>query len=598
MEKIVKKAYIYNRVSRKKQAVEGKGLQRQEDKAIEFIDNLNKQELPYKYEIVNKIIYDNVSAYSGANTDPNAGLGGFLAAAEDGEVDEGSLFVIETVDRVSRLDPEEAKLLFSQFKKCKIDIAIVKYGVTIEHDKKLDMGVDIFLTAIMHLAHIESEQKSKRIRATFDLKRQLEKEGGVRRTTICPAWLQPTKDKKAFETKGDFFKTIQFIFKRKLEKVGAQRICVELNNKGIPSFTTIEKGGETVPRPWSKGMVEKYLKMRQVTGEFQPKTTSHDASGKREDIPLGDPIEEYYPVIVSKDDFNRAQNSFRKLKAGRVAKNFSNLFAYITKCPTCGGTLTYNKSARAQPKFRCRNHNESNGCSQENINYAPVEEAMVKGLVGLDYSKLQGKSFEALMSEIDTLEFKRSQEQEVLTKLESFLSSTKNLERMSTLNKQVEDKYKVIGEINAKINEKIKLKGNYDLSLLSNIKLVEKEDRERYNLFIRQFVEYIVPDKNSVAVRFKTNKKNINFYYGKDNKFSDDNTKKVKELISGTYKRFHVDMKTDYYIQHSIVLTPPEDTTDLLTFIKYKFDVDRIIAQNPDEYAWLYEHQNEENHMD
>lgn len=597
MEKIVKKAYIYSRVSRKKQAVEGKGLQRQEDKAVEFIENLNKQELPYKYEIVDKIISDKVSAYSGANTDANAGLGGFLAAAKDGKIDEGSLFVIETVDRVSRLDPEEAKLLFRQFKKCKIDIAIVKYGVTIEHDKKLDMGIDIFLTAIMHLAYIESEQKSKRIRATFDLKRQLEKEGGVRRTTVCPAWLQPTKDRKAFETKGDFYKTIQFIFKRKLEKIGAQRICVELNNKGIPSFTTIEKGGETVPRPWSKGMVEKYLKMRQVTGEFQPKTTSHDASGKREDTPLGDPIEKYYPVIVSKDDFNKAQNSFRKLKAGRVANNFSNLFAYITKCPTCGGTLTYNKSARAQRKFRCRNHNESNGCNQANINYDPVEEAMVKGLVGLDYSKLQGKSFEALMSEIDTLEFERSQEQKVLTKLESFLSSTENLERMSTLNKQIEDKYKVIGEINTKINEKIKLKGNYDLSLLNNIKLVEKEDRERYNLFIRQFVEYIVPDENSVAVRFKAHKKDIRFYYGKDIKSSDDTTNKVKELVSGTYKRFHRDMKTNYYGQHSVVLTPPEDKIDLLTFIKYKFDVERIIAKNPDEYAWLYEHQNEDNHI-
>ena len=91
MKTILKKAYLYGRVSNTIQASDGHGLDRQVEAAKKFLEG-------YPEYIVDEteIIRDaGISAYSGANIADSAGLGGFMSAVREGRVERGSLLVLE-----------------------------------------------------------------------------------------------------------------------------------------------------------------------------------------------------------------------------------------------------------------------------------------------------------------------------------------------------------------------------------------------------------------------------------------------------------------------------------------------------------------------
>ena len=63
---------------------------------------------------------------------------------------------------------------------------------------------------------------------------------------------------------------------------------------------------------------------------------------KRE--PVGDPIKDYFPAIISRDLFFRVQTRLKKKKkqgGGRMGQ-VKNLFTKIIWCPYCGGVMRYN----------------------------------------------------------------------------------------------------------------------------------------------------------------------------------------------------------------------------------------------------------------
>ena len=166
-----------------------------------------------------------------------------------------SLLVEENVDRLSRLPTDQTRDIFKKLKELKIDVAVVRFGLVIQHEDDADLTSDLILTVAMHLAHLESLQKSQRILASFDKKRKEEKQGGAKRTSVCPSWMKLSEDNKSFELIPDATDTIRLIFKLRIEGKGSHLICKMLNEQNTPR---IAKGSD---KPWSKRMVEKYLKM-------------------------------------------------------------------------------------------------------------------------------------------------------------------------------------------------------------------------------------------------------------------------------------------------------------------------------------------------
>jgi DNA invertase Pin-like site-specific DNA recombinase len=230
-----------------------------------------------------------LSAYHGMHKEKGA-LGLLLELIEKREVPQGSVLLIESLDRLSREKVSDALYLF---------LGILKKGIRIvtlvdqkEYDKDSDAGQIMHSLGIMTRAYDESATKSKRLKSAWDDKRsELNKK---KLTAISPAWLRLNRDNQQFEKIPDRCKLIARIYKLYLDGNGINKITWILNTDKIPSWRS--KTG------WHRSYIQKILHNRAVLGEFQPHTLN-----RRQRVPCGEPVMTYYPQIISKEIFDRAQ---------------------------------------------------------------------------------------------------------------------------------------------------------------------------------------------------------------------------------------------------------------------------------------------------
>jgi hypothetical protein len=101
---------------------------------------------------------------------------------------------------------------------------------------------------------------------------------------------------------------VKRIFRLSTDGVGTYSIVKTLNRDGIPPF------GRS--NGWNESYIEKIVKNRAVLGEYQPHAV---IDGKRR--PVGDPVQGYYPAVVSEDEFYAAQAA-RRARACHSACKF------------------------------------------------------------------------------------------------------------------------------------------------------------------------------------------------------------------------------------------------------------------------------------
>jgi DNA invertase Pin-like site-specific DNA recombinase len=338
------KAYSYIRMSTQIQ-LKGDSLNRQLRSSREYA----KQ---HKLEL-DELTFDiGISAFKGKNIEEGT-LGKFLKMIQDGEIEDGSYLLVESLDRLSRNDVLTALTLFT---------SIINAGITIvtladnkvyskETIKKNYTELIISLT-IMSRAHEESLQKSQRISKAWESKRNdLDHR---KMTSKCPAWLRLPKDKKEFEIIKDRAELIRQIYSDSCNGMGNFAIARRLNERKIKSWGR-SKG-------WQSSYIQRILNNRAVLGEFQPHKLIEN---KR--IPIGEPIKTYYPKIIDEDQFYEVKEGKknRNIGGGRKGINLSNLFTRIAKCGYCGSSMHFiNKGSR--PKggryLVCDKANRKLGC--------------------------------------------------------------------------------------------------------------------------------------------------------------------------------------------------------------------------------------------
>lgn len=499
-------AYVYSRVSKVIQATEGQGIARQIDRAYQFIDGINHQRskdgLPI-YKIVDELIVDKgLSAYVGANTSGNAGLGAFLQAVRAREIPAGSLLVVEAVDRISRLEPNQSRKIFMELADYKIDVAITKYNIVVRHNETNAIANDILLTAAFHLAHLESLQKSERINATFDRKRKAEGEGGEKRTSICPGWMKLSDCKTKFVLKQPEASVLKRIFSMKLELgIGSNRIAQILNSKGVSSFT----GGE-----WYSEIVLKYLKMVQTYGAFQP-TKDEYTSGKRVKVPYGACKENYYPSVVTKDEFDRVQASLRRSTKGQASPKYRNLYSGLTKCVYCGGPLSFSKPNRGKAKLRCRNsiNKQCKLGTVGNFDYQKVETLLLNSFSSIDFRALNNGTPD---DQLQYLEAEIERFSNELDELEKEIDEEQSSRLRKRLSAKFNEKECALDMLIDKRTEVYSLQNVPDKSELLP-ELESLESRAKYNKHISSFVEYIIVAHHCLYIKFKGNLGTIQLNY-------------------------------------------------------------------------------------
>jgi hypothetical protein len=246
------------------------------------------------------------------------------------EIPRRSWLLVESLDRLSREDIEEALAQFLAIIRSGIVIATTSDGQVFRKGK-LDLAKLVISITIMSRAHEESDIKSQRLSDVWEKKRA--NAATTPMTARCPEWLRLEDGK--FKKVDDRVAIVRQIFEWSASRLGKGQILARLNRKTpdqepIPAFRG--KNG------WHESSVAKILANEAVLGIFQPHKR---INGKR--VPLGEPKLNYYPDIISESLYWRARSAIESRKnnaAGRKGRNYSNLFSGIGYCE-CGSTLVY-----------------------------------------------------------------------------------------------------------------------------------------------------------------------------------------------------------------------------------------------------------------
>jgi DNA invertase Pin-like site-specific DNA recombinase len=351
-EKAQRIAFSYIRFSSPEQA-KGDSFRRQSERAQAWAQANG-------YTIVASLEDLGVSGYRGKNAETGK-FGGFLRAAEAGELPKDSVLLVENLDRVSRQAPRKALRQF-------LDVLDFGIGVVTLTDgewytaKSVDddtTGMKLFASLmVMIRANNESRVKGERVAAAWSRKRAAAREKALPLSDRIPGWLIPQRDatgRRTFVENWDRIKIVRRIFEETARGLGRRTIVRGLNKEGEVSFLS-GKG-------WQPSSVIKVIRSRATLGEYQPH--KRDENGRR--VPDGEAIKGYYPTVIDEAlwvEANEAVKVRRKNAAGRPQAEVANLIRGLARC-VCGERMQMlNKGA--PPKggryYVCSAANRDAGC--------------------------------------------------------------------------------------------------------------------------------------------------------------------------------------------------------------------------------------------
>ena len=315
-----KTAYSYVRFSTAEQA-RGDSLRRQPD-------------LSKAYALQNGFTLDEslkpdkgISAFKGKNrTEGN--LAAFLARVKDGTVPPDSALLVESLDRLSREEVEEALYFFLDIVRSGIEIHTLSDNQVYRrgHLKPEQLMLSLF---IMARANEESMRKSDRCRAAWTNKRY-HADGKSAMSARVPAWLKAEKG-KPIEIRPERVKIVRQIVDWASQGIGQYAIADKLIRSKVPAWGPTRNG--RTPR-WTSAYVRDILASRAVLGEYQP-MAKRLVDGKKRRIPDGPLAPDYYPQVIPTSLWQKVQDACRAfakvrfgedLHAGRNKYSNKNLF--------------------------------------------------------------------------------------------------------------------------------------------------------------------------------------------------------------------------------------------------------------------------------
>ncbi len=376
-------AYSYIRFSSPEQA-KGDSLRRQveasrayaEEHGLELDETLTLQDT-------------GISAFKGLHRIKGA-LGEFLRQVKAGAIPRHSVLLVESLDRLSREQIDEALIQFLNIIRAGIKVVTLADNMEYDHQSiNANIGQLVMSLVIMGRAHEESAIKSKRVAEAWKQKRE-KLASGHKLTKLCPAWLRLSEDRSHFEIIPEAAEAVRQIFLLKAEGVGSESIARRLNEQDAwrrPPTSRNPNGG------WRKSYVEKILHSRAVIGEFQPHKMK---DGKR--VPDGAPIDGYFPPIVDQELFNQVQAIFARRAAlpghgGGINGRVANLFGGgLARCARCDSTMVHvNKgpTPKGGEYLQCDNAKRGLGCdSKKLVRYDWLEPLLLHFTRGLNPTML------------------------------------------------------------------------------------------------------------------------------------------------------------------------------------------------------------------
>ncbi|MCW3502074.1 recombinase family protein [Burkholderia cenocepacia] len=351
-------AYSYIRFSTAQQAL-GDSLRRQVELTEQYCDE-------HGLVLARASAYRDlgVSAFRKKNIEAGK-LAEFISAVKSGKVSPGSYLIVEQFDRLSRAEVNVALRLFLDL----VDAGIVVVTLADKKvwDKQSVADVGDLITAIIYMsrANDESERKSDRLSAVWQQKKKRAADGTATRivTSEAPRWLRANTDKTGFDVVPELADSVRRVFEMRINGAGVVAICRRANQERwpLPGKMPVRKLGESDEDfserrknsgQWHQSLVARILKNRAVLGEYQPRRIDSDGTGER--VPVGEPIQGYFPPIIDEATFLSAQATAlrRGVRPGRRDPHARNWLYGLVKCGACGNSLVRkNKTSTKQPGY-------------------------------------------------------------------------------------------------------------------------------------------------------------------------------------------------------------------------------------------------------
>lgn len=357
------KAYSYVRFSSPEQA-RGDSRRRQSRAAMEYAA---KHGLDLVKDADFLFSDFGVSAYRGDNVNRvSSSLGRFYEYVKTGRIEAGSYLLVESLDRLSREQVTEALRRFLDL--LDAGIIVVTFGDGTVYKKSSEPMQLIMSIFHMSRAHSESEWKGKRISEAWQNKQALARLKKKPLGAACPQWLFFDGEKYCVDDLRA--KIVERIFQLTVKGYGQRAIVKTFNAEGVPVFGTPNRNKSGL---WGSSSIAKILGNRAVIGEYQP-TTLKD--GKRQ--LSGDVIADYYPAVISEDQFYAAWDGRVTRKVSKLTKqteNF-NVWSKIAICWKCSSPMHVVNKGRP-PKggkyLRC-SKSAKGMCDNRSIKFDQCEE--------------------------------------------------------------------------------------------------------------------------------------------------------------------------------------------------------------------------------
>lgn len=360
------RAYSYSRVSSGKQTT-GSGLDRQIVLAETWAE---RQGL--KLDSSLQLSDAGKSAYKGKHL--SGALGRFLQLAQSGQIEHGSVLLVEAIDRISRLEPLDGLQ--------DVIFALVRAGirlVTLEDGQEYsretitdDTSKLIVLVVKIGEAHRYGKRLATRVGAAH-LKREKDLQAGVARSVgLLPFWV--SRDAEGQLQLNDRAATVELMFQLSEAGKGGHQIAQALNRSGHLTAQGKHWSGVNVNRIFTKPAVCGELVFR---GKSYP---------------------EFYPQVVSRERYEAAQHR-RAQNPGRrggfaSADQMHWIGQGLTFCAECGGSMgvnsATNRDGTRRTYLRCRKGQDSS-CSSKGWR---IDEATAYLL-----SRLTQKALEVVLGE-------------------------------------------------------------------------------------------------------------------------------------------------------------------------------------------------------
>jgi len=339
-----------------------------------------------------------VSGYHGANAERGS-LADFRYGVQHGDVAPGSYLLIESFDRLSRMDPWDALPIFQE---------IVNAGITIvtlqdnkEWSREAIRGNPwriLESLIVMMRAHEESAIKSMRVASAYERKRERAANGDKSKpfTRMLPGWLFWDRESEQFKVREDRAAIVSAIFSKAIEGWGQHKIAHWLNTQGTRTWGRASQ--------WHRSYVKKILTNPAVLGTFTPHRKLVDGNGKRRRKAF-DPVEAYFPAVVERETFDAMARRFATAAArGRHAnREVKNLFGGLMRCSQCGATVTRITKGKWVYLVCAKTNSRAGSHPYQAVRYEYVEGGFRECAEIIIGDAPRGPSTEELEAQIDSL---------------------------------------------------------------------------------------------------------------------------------------------------------------------------------------------------